>query len=238
MPTSGYNGSFVIGPQGDSKNQELSVLLATVIVCGSYIEAVMGSSLAKFLRTNIEMGVTIYSAVKGGNAQRDMVKEAAQRFFDEADADGALFLDLMESAQLVSRDRNLVAHGLWGWPVDEPPVYMVRLHQADYLSWHREVSDAGHTRVDLAAFDPNRAEAWIATDFNNLIADLRFVERLLRLFWDAREMPPPAGVQARVTLDTELKIEKRRFAPLSPDGRNIPPTPKSWPHRRTSPTPQ
>jgi hypothetical protein len=219
--------TFIMYPLAIERNHELGAALASVIASGAYLELALGTSLARFLGTNVGVGIAVYNEIVTAKLQRQVVQAAAKLFFKEEQSELDLFCQLLESAGMVGKDRNNVAHGLWAHTFNFPDI-LLRINQRDWLEWHGAFPTGRSTNTKAI-------EEWSVDDFRDLIADIKHVTLAFNLFWAVREMPAPQSDQSRSSLSTLRQLRTRKFHPPSLASQNVPSTPKQWPHAMQSP---
>ena len=89
-----------------------SLLIAQTITKWAYVEAAWGAVLAKFLSSEAETAIAMYSALNGWTNQRTALEGAAR--FRLSENDLAVFQDVLRSVMPFATTRHHFAHWLWG----------------------------------------------------------------------------------------------------------------------------
>jgi hypothetical protein len=90
---------------------ELAAGVGRVIAAFSYLEVLLGESLAKLLGAKAESGVAMYLSLTSTAGQFAILEAAAQTNLKGGRRD--IFFALMALVRSVAKERNKIAHGLW-----------------------------------------------------------------------------------------------------------------------------
>lgn len=114
MPLSQIDESspVLFHPKAISDRPELAILIARAIAGWAEIEARMAESIVNMLGANAEPTLAMFSAINSASAQLDAIKAVASSVLDVRKK--RIFDSVMARAKISSRNRNHLAHRVWG----------------------------------------------------------------------------------------------------------------------------
>ena len=191
---------------------ELAVLMAWVVSSSSYLDTMLGRSLAELLGTTAEIGITMYQALRSSSAQDAVLRAAASKKLTGEDID--LFTILLELMDSVTERRNKVVHGLWGFSSKRTDL-LVWIPPETYLQWHLEgaererleaMGNRGPTRAGVGL---DSVKVYGHADFKNIGDRLLQVTGYFQQFWAFAGSGYASPAEARRQLSTVKEIQAR-----------------------------
>jgi hypothetical protein len=105
-------GGFSLGPGFLENRPEASILIAQCIATWTEVELQTARLLGKLLRANTEPAIAMYLRLGNDRAKREIMKAVAD--FVLGEKDNSLFDAIMKAKSSLDKQRNDLAHGLFG----------------------------------------------------------------------------------------------------------------------------
>jgi hypothetical protein len=216
---------------------ELAKLMAWVVSSCSYLDTMLGRSLAELLGTTAEIGITMYQALKSSSAQDAVLRAAAAKKLTGEELDlFSILLDFMDS---VTERRNKVVHGLWGFSGKRPDL-LVWIPPETYLQWHLESAERERLKA-MGNRGPTRAGVGLDSvmvygeaDFKSIRDRLLQVTVYFQQFWAFAGSGYDSTVEARRQLSTVKEIQTR-LSHIERKRQDEPKSPARPPRKNRSP---
>jgi hypothetical protein len=97
---------------------ELALQVALVISNWSYVENSIGRLLSFMMGVKAEVGIAMYTSLMGGSSQDAVLEAVAQNYYSQERLD--VFHAVKKCTDGPKRQRNYIAHGLWGYSAEMP----------------------------------------------------------------------------------------------------------------------
>jgi hypothetical protein len=205
--------------------------MVKVLVAWSLLERKLGNSLAQILNTQPEIGIEVYLSLEHNSAQIKVIRDTASMVMDEADL--TLFDALIALVRKGGKNRNRIAHGIWGVCLQiqnglvlAPTKHLSRVFGA--------ASVLGNIEVDLIPDNPlagellqrerelaNTTLVYYDFEFEEMRAEISETIKLLSTFWAMRSKSGNEREQLRRQLCETPAIQKLLFHQLK--DQTIPP---------------
>jgi hypothetical protein len=213
-------------PKALTKTTKLSMLLATAINSWAHLDAQLGWSLAMLLGGNADVGLAMYAALRSAPAQNSTVEAVAKlRLLSD---DFQLFMALTRLAGKAQSDRNLLAHGIWGFAAEMQDTLLL-MPSKPATEWQAEramkVDNPWNrglliqpVKLDLTQVFQVRAE-----DLEELTDRIERIMAYIYTFWNPQRPKQPKDTDAdrRARLSSEPEIRAELLRPRK-DRRNGP----------------
>ena len=132
---------------------ELAAVIARCMATWSQIDVELSLTLAGILGTRTDAAVAVYLSIKAANTQRDALRNAALTSLggDELRA----FNAVMSLYEVLTKDRNNIAHGIFGVMPDHPrsliwissSKHAAWLTRANQRAWNLEFDPDPHSHL-------------------------------------------------------------------------------------------
>ncbi len=214
---------------------ELANWIIRILGWWPFVETQLGFSLANLLKTEAVTGAAIFGSLRSTPAQGDILTAAAEVVL-EGDPDLPLFRTLLAITRSVGRQRNTIAHGLWGYSKKVPKALLC----VDPQMYHRVRGHAvqqvrsSTPPITYPDVNPDPRHVWVyrARDFELLYDTMVWLIGALGDFWWMRDMPPHEHDLRRIELSNAPRV-REAVLPSQKAGKNAqkalppndPPTP-------------
>lgn len=179
---------FTFGPDAIDREPELAALFARAIIQHSIIENAMGTLLIKILHAHAKPGYAMFSALTSVPAKLDVLTAAAEEMLVGAEL--SVFRIARTLASRVSRERNKLAHNLWGFSPQVPNALLMAnpsVFHKNTIAWDEHwrgvigVADTIYkgNPADLIRPNPDLIFAYRKPDFEKLLSDFRETTNIL-----------------------------------------------------------
>lgn len=226
------DASISLGPIALDHQPEISHGIALVISSWSYIDNLLGLSLAKLLGAQAHIGAGLYLNLSGGTAKKAVLAAAASTALEGEDL--GLFEILLGLAASAKKERNNIAHDMWAYSVDVPGALLL-IPQSVLLKLQGDRERLFFTDPESTTPPPTlkdedvqvyKQEELIAL-YNRIVK----LSKLFILFWRSYESNPITRDAHRRQLIAEPEIQEvmrqktdRRPVPATPP-QSLPATP-------------
>jgi hypothetical protein len=217
--TSGHNLRF--GADALDNRPALCLVLMQILVEWSMLEQRLAESLAHTLSTQPDMGVEIYLSLEHNAAQLKVIRDTAAMVLDDADL--ALFDAILVLVRRGGKERNTVAHGIWG-STDKIPNGLVLLQRKEMtrlagpLSAYMQKTLAKSEQVELLIARLIKENSYIdlineslvysVDDFAQTRKSIKNTADFLYRFWQMKGSFGPERETLRRTLCDEPAIQE------------------------------
>ena len=106
------NAKVTFGMGALEQRPEAAIIIARCIAYWTVVETSAAGLLATMLKANTEPAVAVYLSLQNNRAKRDVMFAAAEASLNPGDL--RLFEALMSYKQAVEKERNSLAHGIFG----------------------------------------------------------------------------------------------------------------------------
>jgi hypothetical protein len=153
---------------------ELASVIARCLATWAQVDVELSLTLAAILDSRTDAGVAVYLSIRASNAQRETLRSAALTRLtgDELRA----FEAVMRFHQMHVRDRNHLAHGIFG-VMPAHPKSLIWISSAKHAAWLTRANQrAWNLEFDPDPHSPLRKELFIYTLDDLLELKTQFVE--------------------------------------------------------------
>jgi hypothetical protein len=153
---------------------ELASIIARCLATWSQVDVELSLTLAAILDSRTDAGVAVYLSIRGANAQRDALRSAASTSLSGDHL--RVFNAVMLLHQVLVRDRNDLAHGIFG-VMPEHPECLIWIPSAKHAAWLTRANQRGWSlEFDPDPHEPLRKELFVYTLADLLELKTQFVE--------------------------------------------------------------
>jgi hypothetical protein len=164
-------------PEAIALRPKLAPLIAEIIARWADIEANIGTVLSYILRAEAAPTAAMLYAVRSSSAQMDMILAAGwAKLFDPQ---LEIFEAVIQTARIVAKKRNAIAHHVWGYAAELPEALLLIEPEAysDMFVELQKVFESPDTGWTLLQTDNERTLVYREGDFNEVITELKTVAR-------------------------------------------------------------
>lgn len=152
------NTGLSLGPGFLESRPQAALIIAECITVWTDVEIQIARLLAAMLHANSEPAIALYLSLANERAKRDALAAIADYVFSEADR--TLFDSIMKAKDSLAKERNDLAHGLFGILSDEP----------NGVAWISTKDRIKHMiLVDAAKIKPNPIDHELLSSIKNYI---------------------------------------------------------------------
>jgi hypothetical protein len=174
-----------------AQRPELAAWGMEAIAKHSVLELSLGHLLLFMLGTNPAPGMAMFSSLVSANAQKDALRAVASiSLTPEQRETFEVLIALYTSA---AKQRNALAHGLWGYSPEEPEGVLICAAQ-DLSAYSVSAHVSRRSSIDPESFDKGKIRVWKRKDFEALCEEIDEVSELI-LHFRVTLMTPPIGVE-------------------------------------------
>lgn len=180
------NGNYAFGTDLLGSRPDLMTLVGIAIAGWSVAQAHLGNTFAALLGAKHPVTMSIYAAFDSFMVQRQILVTAANELLPKRYA--AIFRATLKIIEKAAKDRNRLAHWIWGVSVDPEISTKVLLLANPRHVWATRVKAIRHvkrSKMDIhrahltqPRLDPREIEAWTKDD---LVRTCRQMEQAWRL---------------------------------------------------------
>lgn len=196
---------------------ELAVKLSQIIAISSLMETRLSAILAGISGGNAEITVAMFQAVNSTDAQRSMLRSAAEVALAGHELD--TLCDLLDEHRNRAKERNKIVHGIW-CTADEYPDALLLARPADIAAISKRMAVFRH--FGQSVHDEATDDIWKncmiyrAQDFDQVLGRLISFDNQIAQFWvnllTDQTVPLPNEEQA------SLPLEETSQDPPLPEG--------------------
>jgi hypothetical protein len=187
--------SVNFGPEPLKRRPKAALLIAQCITGWTEIEVRTTTMLARMLRVNVESVIALYFTLADERAKHEALCSIAEFVFN--DDDKLLFDRIMSIRSSVSKERNDLAHGLFGsTPLDDDGVAWIstqdrikHILDIDRLLASSPVEMGKHVHFDLRDI----ASFYTIEDLQLVLDDIASLHRITAMFADLIDVNAPIG---------------------------------------------
>jgi hypothetical protein len=247
----GLKGSVHIGNNTDNPSDhrpELALLAMKVVSAWSILESFLRGLFVQMLGSNARPAVAMFNALESASAQRAVLRALARVVL--SDRDNELFEAILSLFVTAGKDRNKVAHWVWG-RADGLPDAVLLCDPDKLMDYRLELDEAsardlqerlvGRRSVRRRPFTPpplpdRHIFVWRRTDFEGAIKRIERVTEFVALFRFVVSASHPANADDQLYRQLSSAPEIRTVLSHKSKGQKTPP--KARPQRRRTPRPR
>jgi hypothetical protein len=164
----------------------LAVKFAHVVALSAQLENRLAALLSILCGSNAETTMAMFMAVNSSDAQRSMLRAAAECVLTGHELEQ--FGDLMDEFRTRYRERNKIVHGLWSTSTSHPNALLLG-RAADFAGMWKKVA------ILAAAVDPpptnildgvwQNVMIYKEKDFDDVISRLEAFDQQIMNFWES-----------------------------------------------------
>lgn len=187
---------------------DLGAKFAQVIAIASLIETRLSGLLAMMSGGNAEVTLAMFLAVNSTDAQRAMLRSAAEVALKGPEQEA--LIELLDEYRARARERNKIAHGIWATSPDLPDTLLL-VRSSDMATFNKAVAMQAHNgpkaRFPTSLQDHlwQNCMAYRAADFEDIFMRLCTYDGQIMQFWnnllDARLAEATSAEQGALPLD-------------------------------------
>lgn len=201
------------GPKAVQDEPDLAKWITNIIVTWPHLEEKLGWSLAALLRTEAHIGVAIYSSLTSTAAQREILEHAAEVAL-ASDEDLPLFLAMLDALKSVIKQRNPLAHDMWGSSTDVPGALLclqakAQLERRGAAVRQWLISNTLTVPPKLPKLDYSKVMVYREQDFKNIFQAMHDLIQHFSDFWRMRDGQPPGRAVLRSKLENAPDLQER-----------------------------
>lgn len=169
------DATYFTGPEAPVMRPDLAPLVAAVISHWSFIERDLGVTIGRVMHVEVAgAALSMFYALGSTRTRIDALNGAVEVTLEPNVI--VLYERVMKEVRACARERNAIAHGLWGWSDDLP----------DALLLVEQYTEAHLFGASLRARLPDKAKAPVMVyrkpDFEGIISRMTRVRGLLSQF--------------------------------------------------------
>jgi len=163
---------------------ELAAKIGQIVAISGLMESRLSAILASVSGGNVEVTMAMFQAVNSTDAQRAMVKAAAEVALSGHELEA--LLELMDEYRNRARERNKIVHGIWA-TADEFPDALLLGRAADLAAMAKRITQLNgewsSATEDLTEVIWRNCMVYEAKDFDDVISRLKGFDNQLANFW-------------------------------------------------------
>lgn len=138
------DAKITLGVGAIEQRPEAAKVIARCITYWTFVEVQSARLLSIMLKANTEPAVALFLSIRNARSEREALSAVAEKVLDQNDLD--LFLALLQYKSAVEKERNALAHGVFGFSAQITDG-LVWISTSDYISHLANHAATGKNQV-------------------------------------------------------------------------------------------
>lgn len=186
------NARIERGFRGIEKHPDLLQLIGLIITAWPQIDSQVGFSLASFFGSQAHVVIALYTTLRSGSLQGQLLKNAAAVALTGEDL--SIFTALIDRSFTISKERAPIAHGYWASSPDMPDALLCikqesrhKMRAGAVRLWRSSTPAPHPPAVEI---DRDDVSVYKAENLSHVYEHIRTLNQQFADFWQMRDGQP------------------------------------------------